>query len=81
MRELMNKMLINQLKRNLTICFIISHTSHFYFNDRRSILTWRIPVEIRLNKKLSILRGYCTSYRKISMFCVLSQNHQHLFEK
>ena len=26
------------------------------------------------------LRGYCTSYPKISMFCALSQNYQHLFE-
>ena len=24
------------------------------------------------------LRGYCTSYQKISMFCALSQNYQHL---
>ena len=29
------------------------------------------------------LRGYwyCTSYPKISMFCALPQNHQHLLEK
>ena len=24
-----------------------------------------------------LLRGYCTSYPKISMFCALSQNYQH----
>ena len=28
-----------------------------------------------------LLRGYCTSYPKISMFCAVSQNYQHLFEK
>ena len=30
------------------------------------------------------LRGYCTSYPKklkISLFCALSENYQHLFEK
>ena len=27
------------------------------------------------------LRGYCTSYLEISMFCALSQNYWHLFEK
>ena len=29
----------------------------------------------------SILRGYCTSYPKITKFCTLFQNYQHLFEK
>ena len=28
-----------------------------------------------------LLREYCTPYPKISMFCALSQNYQHLFEK
>ena len=28
-----------------------------------------------------VLRGHCTSYPKISMFCAVSQNYQHLFEK
>ena len=27
------------------------------------------------------LGGYCTSYPKISLFCALSQNYQHLYEK
>ena len=36
------------------------------------------------NSELSVLlalKRYCTSYPKISMFCALSQNHQHLLEK
>ena len=36
------------------------------------------------SNKMSIqywcLRGYCTSYPKISMFCALTQNHQHLLK-
>ena len=34
------------------------------------------------NNNLKILlRGYYTFYPRISMFCALSQNYQHLFEK
>ena len=34
-----------------------------------------------ISKLIQALRGYFTSYPKISMFCVLSQDYQHFFEK
>ena len=39
----------------------------------------------KIGANLGFLRGYCTSYpqktSKICMFCALSQNYQHLFDK
>ena len=39
--------------------------------------------EVTENQMSSYVKGvgYCTSYPKVSMFCALPQNYQHLFEK
>ena len=34
-----------------------------------------------LKMKGTFLRGYCTSYPQISMFCARSQNYQYFFEE
>ena len=40
----------------------------------------KVPFAITRHK-LFYLRGYCTSYPQISMFCTLSQKYQYLFKK
>ena len=39
------------------------------------------PPQVKCFWFVKILSGYCIPNKKISMFCVLSQNHQHLFTK
>ena len=60
------------------ICLCVFHvclkvTWHYSF---------KMNVPIFQNEALHLaLRGYCTSYPKIIMFCALSQNYQHPLEK
>ena len=61
-------------------------TFHIYTRPRNCRLIFVLVTDIlcmiscwRLRQR--VLRGYCTSYPQISMFCVLSQNYQRQFEK
>ena len=46
-------------------------------------IVWELFIgyDVDHSLKKTELRGYCTSYPKISMFCALSSHYQHLFEK
>ena len=42
---------------------------------------WVMKQKTQMHEIKLTLRGYCTSYPKISMLCALSQNYQYLFQK
>ena len=63
--------------RNHQMCFRMVH-----FNVKMQNLEFVNLQCVTYAQPISLaLREYCTSYPKISMFCALSQNCQHLFVK
>ena len=59
---------------------LLRRCDNLYLFSSRSARSVHFQLTVQF-QWVALLRGYCTSYPKISMFCALSQNYQHLFEK
>ena len=72
----------NQKKKHLVNCnrrYAVRYMKYAIYEPAQSLyydFTFILDVEYTL-----IVRGYCTSYPQIRMFCALSLNYQHLLEK
>ena len=61
----------------ITFCNVIEHLLDV-FENRVNKAEHLFLYENQKLWYVFVLMGYCTSYPKISMFCALSQNYQHL---